>query len=279
MAAPLLANCSGQVKVDATSDGGPSAGAERGACYPNDTCNAGLACLSHVCVNAGVDANVGPLPPDPGLDGSLPQVDAGDAGDEGGDNGWDTGIDPGLDGGSTLYERLGKHAGIAALTKETFEGANGELADAQLLSYFYIRTGGLGSGAGGAPSLAVVEDCFNGFLGKATGGPESYPFTSVAGGANFVCRDMATAHAGLGVTSAAFQKFVSILATKYTMAGVSQADLQTVGGAILGTASDIVDKARVAAQQDAGVDANMAYGARCSDIVGGAATAPGCTTP
>ncbi len=269
LAAPLLANCSGQLKTDATSDGGPGAGAERGACYPNDTCNAGLTCLSHVCVSAGADGSVDPFPM---IDGSLQPVD-------GGDNQWETSAP--FDAGSvtTLYERLGTRAGIASLTKQMFEGANGELADAQLLSYFYIRTGGIGSGAGGAPSLAVVEDCFTQFIAKATGGPEAYPFTSVAGGANFVCRDMATAHAGLGATSAAFQKFVTIFAATCTAAGVSQSDLQTLGGAILGTASDIVDQARNKAQQEAGVDAAHSYGARCSDIVGGAATAPGCTTP
>jgi sugar lactone lactonase YvrE len=31
---------------------GPTAGDERGACFPNSTCNAGLTCLSNVCVRA-----------------------------------------------------------------------------------------------------------------------------------------------------------------------------------------------------------------------------------
>ena len=49
-------------KVAATSghsDGGadasspaPTPGSERGPCYPNSTCNAGLECLSDLCVKA-----------------------------------------------------------------------------------------------------------------------------------------------------------------------------------------------------------------------------------
>jgi hypothetical protein len=39
--------------------GTPAQGSERGACFPNNTCNAGLVCLSAVCVNANGDANPG----------------------------------------------------------------------------------------------------------------------------------------------------------------------------------------------------------------------------
>ena len=37
---------------------GPAQGEERGACYPNGTCNTGLSCLSNVCVVAGADAGM-----------------------------------------------------------------------------------------------------------------------------------------------------------------------------------------------------------------------------
>jgi hypothetical protein len=279
LASTLLLHCSGQTTQDAFGDGGPNAGQERGPCYGNNTCNAGLTCLSNVCVNAGTDAHV-----EPTVDGSAFPKDSGTLPDSGSDE--DSGfVDSGGDDGgqpSTLYTRLGQHAGIAALVHDSFEGANGETDDPQILSYFYIRTAPLGTGAGGAPSIAVVEDCFTNFLAKAAGGPEPYPFTSHAGGANFVCRDMATAHAGLGITTAAFQKFVTILASKFVAAGVSSADLQSVGSALLGTAADIVDTARTNGQRDAGNDAAWQaanYGALCDSISGGAATAPGCVTP
>ncbi len=187
-------------------------------------------------------------------------------------------------GVTTLYERLGKRDGIAKAVKDVVEGTMGEAADPQILSYFAIRTGHTGATpTAGNPNLGVVEDCFTQFVAKAAGGPELYPYTSTAAGANgFVCRDMATTHTGLGISSAAFQKFVSIAAAKLAAAGVSQADLQTLGGALLGTASDIVDKARVAQQAEAGTDANFNYGARCTDIWDGggadalAPTAAGC---
>lgn len=48
---------------DEDGDGdGPAEGAEKGACFPNETCDAGLTCLSNICVNengAGGSANPG----------------------------------------------------------------------------------------------------------------------------------------------------------------------------------------------------------------------------
>jgi hypothetical protein len=40
--------------------GGEPPGSERGPCYPNGTCNAGLSCLSNVCVNTGGGAGGAP---------------------------------------------------------------------------------------------------------------------------------------------------------------------------------------------------------------------------
>lgn len=37
--------------------GGAERGTERGVCFPNGTCNAGLTCLSNVCVAAGGDSS------------------------------------------------------------------------------------------------------------------------------------------------------------------------------------------------------------------------------
>jgi hypothetical protein len=73
-----------------TSSGGGSTssptGSERGACYPNNTCNAGLVCLSQVCVNPdGGAGSVSDGGPGSDLDGFSP-VDAGPE-IEGGDGG------------------------------------------------------------------------------------------------------------------------------------------------------------------------------------------------
>jgi len=61
----------------------PPAGEERGACYPNGTCNAGLSCLSNVCVVVSADAgpeDTGTAPVD-AANGNDADLDAaGDAG-------------------------------------------------------------------------------------------------------------------------------------------------------------------------------------------------------
>jgi hypothetical protein len=41
------------------SESGPQQGTEKGPCYPNLTCNAGLTCLSGLCVNAGGGSSAG----------------------------------------------------------------------------------------------------------------------------------------------------------------------------------------------------------------------------
>lgn len=66
----------------AACSSGPKQGEEGGACYGNGTCNAGLECLSQLCVNPGVDGG-GDAAPDVGNDvvTSDASGEAGDAGD------------------------------------------------------------------------------------------------------------------------------------------------------------------------------------------------------
>jgi hypothetical protein len=220
-----------------------------------------------------------------------PKTDAGTdaAKTDAGNTPVDSGQQPGTDGGgdaamTTLYDRLGGRAGIRTAVQHVVEDKpDGELADPQLQSYFYIEVPGIANPAGaGVPDPNTIEECFTDLVANAAGGPEMYPTTEDGG---FTCRDMKTAHKNLHITGAAFQKFVSIAAAKLAMLGVSQDDLTTLGGALLGTQSDIVDAVRVGAQAEAGVDAGNNYGANCDNIDGGdAATSAignssGCTTP
>jgi hypothetical protein len=267
LVAVWMASCSGALVTaspDGSADAAPAVGGERGACYPNSTCNAGLTCIDQVCVSF----DAGKKPADAGIvsfDAGKP-FDAGDIGPS------DAGLD--ASGFSTLYDRLGGHAGITSLDKHVFEDIDGILADPQLLSYFYIETPGFADPSAG-PTALTIEACFTDLLANASGGPENYP--TMENG--FTCRDMKTAHANLHVTTFAFQKFVSIWAAKYASLGVASDDLQTLGGAMLGTQADIVDNQRTTAQKNAGIDAGYVYGAPCPDIDGGATTAAGCTTP
>jgi hypothetical protein len=201
------------------------------------------------------------------------KTDSGPGVDSGNQNTTDGSV---FDAGS-VYDHLGGRAGIAAAVKETVEGANGELADPQIASYFAIRTGHTGSG--GAPTAAIVEDCFTQLVSEAAGGPEVYAgYKSPNDAGDFACRSMIEAHTGLHISATAFSKFISITAAKLTAAGVASDDLMALGKALLGTQGDIVDGTRDPQQADAGIDGSTNYGARCSDIWdgGGDAAAPGC---
>jgi hypothetical protein len=149
---------------------------------------------------------------------------------------------------TTLYERLGKRAGISAAIKETVEGAGGILAQPGLAAYFTIRTGG----DGGALSAGDIEDCFTQFVAEAAGGPEVYAgYTTVAadGGAKggFACRSMSASHAGLTISPAAFSLFVGTAAAKLTAAKVSSGDIATLGAALAGDSikAAIIDLSRL----------------------------------
>ena len=53
---PLLVACG--------SNGGPATGTERGDCYPNSTCNAGLSCVYGVCLYVPDGFQAGEVAPD-----------------------------------------------------------------------------------------------------------------------------------------------------------------------------------------------------------------------
>jgi hemoglobin len=130
-----------------------------------------------------------------------------------------------------LYQRLGRAAGIAGAVTAIVDA---ELLDPDIAPYFAAaaaRTGAL--------SRAQIEQCLVAQLGNAAGGPEQYP-TTVSGG--HTCRDMVASHAGLGITSADFDKFVMIAAGVLTTAGVAPADIGVIGGVLNGTKDDVVEE-------------------------------------
>lgn len=128
----------------------------------------------------------------------------------------------------TLYQRLGGHQGIrSALDAIIVE----ELKDPEIAPFFALV------GTPGHPTGSQIGECFTNLLGRAAGGPETYP--TVAEG--FQCRDMKTSHAGLMIPDAIFDKFVTIAAGVLKTAGVADADITTIGGVLNGTKADIVD--------------------------------------
>ena len=71
-------------KVGSSSASGASgateAGAERGACFPNGTCYAGLVCISELCVNPNAASDAGPGGGGGGVGGPVVTVDGGTCG-------------------------------------------------------------------------------------------------------------------------------------------------------------------------------------------------------
>jgi truncated hemoglobin YjbI len=128
---------------------------------------------------------------------------------------------------STLYARLGGHSGIRSAVEAVVAA---ELKDQQIAAFFAEV------GQPGHPTADQIEECLTDQLGNAAGGPEMYPTTANG----WACRDMATAHAGLGITTTVFDDFVSIAAGVLKNAGVPDADIQTIGSVLNGTESSIV---------------------------------------
>lgn len=142
---------------------------------------------------------------------------------------------------TTLYERLGGHAGINAAVTAIVAA---ELADEDVAPFFATV------GTEGHPTAAQLTACFVNLVGNAVGGPEAYPGVP-ADNEGFQCRSMSEAHEGLGITSSVFDKFVGIAAAKLGELGVSNADIASIAPALLATKGDIVEEA-----SDAGTDAN-----------------------
>lgn len=142
---------------------------------------------------------------------------------------------------TTLYDRLGKKDGIrAALTTIV----NEELKDPEVASFFFRQAGAPGNGS---PTAAAIIECLTNQLGAAAGGPVSevvYPTTVPNGAVTHVCRDMNASHAGLGIYSSVFDKFVGIAGGVLTTAGVAAADITTVANVLVSTKGDVVDSQR-----------------------------------
>ncbi len=146
---------------------------------------------------------------------------------------------------STLYTRLGGHAGISA-----FIGAvvTALLKDPEEASYFVLNVPTPYPNR--APAADIIE-CFTDLAGSATGGPETYPTKTPSG---YQCRAMAEIHKGIladggpgandinfQITTSAFNKFVATAAAVAKASGkVTDADIAKLGALLGTTRGDIV---------------------------------------
>jgi hypothetical protein len=137
------------------------------------------------------------------------------------------------DAGSTLYQRLGEHAGIRAAVNAIVAA---ELQNQDIASYFFFQSGAPGNGH---PTADQIEECFTDLVASNAGGPETYGTITTDAG-SYTCRSMATIHAPLLISGGTFDEFVMIAGSTLTNLGVSSADVTTLASVLVGTKTDIV---------------------------------------
>ncbi|NIZ91546.1 group 1 truncated hemoglobin [Kineosporiaceae bacterium B12] len=116
----------------------------------------------------------------------------------------------------SIYEQLGREHGIAKAVQHFYERV---VADPQLAPYF---TG---------TDMTTLRRHQTALLVQVTGGPVQYEG-----------RDLAKAHAGLGITSEHFDRVVGHLAGTLTDLGVPADVVGTVGGALAAHRDEIVEQ-------------------------------------
>lgn len=122
----------------------------------------------------------------------------------------------------TLYQRLGGAAGIRGVVEDFVARVS---ADPAINGYFLNA-----SVDGDRLVTCLVKQ-----LGHATGGPETYPDPAAG------CRDMAAAHAGLGISTNDFNDLVTHLVDALGQAGVVTADIDAITAVLAPMAGDIVE--------------------------------------
>jgi truncated hemoglobin YjbI len=124
-------------------------------------------------------------------------------------------------GGQTLFAKLGGEPSIRAVVTD-FVGR--VVKDPKINGYF-LNT---------SVSGKRVIDCLVLQVGTLTGGPG---YTYPSGG----CRDMKTVHTRMGVSKQDFDDTAAHLIAALQAARVPQADIDTIIGAVAGTAPDIIE--------------------------------------
>jgi hypothetical protein len=147
---------------------------------------------------------------------------------------------------STLYARLGGHAGIRKAV-DAIVGA--ELMDTRIASFFFNQVAS--PVPAGHPTVDQLSECFTDLLGSAAGGTEQYPMPVTDEAGVFVCRDLAAIHQPLGISGGTFDTFIMIAATELSTLGVAAADITTIGTVLEGTRGAVVSPSVA----DAGVQA------------------------
>src|SRR5262245_61832581 len=133
--------------------------------------------------------------------------------------------------GQTLYQKYGP-----AIPTVVDDAVAGVLADCQIAPYFAVV------GQTGHDSVARLKSCLRLQFTVLFGGPGTYPGVNDQGD---TCVDMASAHAGLGIPAAVFDRFVMDFGGVLKADGVADADIAAIATAVTGLKLDIVSAAPV----------------------------------
>jgi len=179
-----------------------------------------------------------------------PGLDAGDAADVAAD-GADAGLTDGGDAGdatteagdagdgaaTTLYERLGGHAGIRTAINAI---VTAELNEPDIRTYFAPQL--MTPVPAGHPNADQLEECFTDFISSQAGGTEVYPTTVTDDAGAWTCRNIVTTHADLYISGGTFDRFVTIAAGVLSAPPftISASDLTTLADVLNGTKTQIV---------------------------------------
>jgi truncated hemoglobin YjbI len=120
---------------------------------------------------------------------------------------------------TTLYERLGKRDNIKVVIT-AFVGR--VVADDKINGYFLKDS----------VDAAKLIDCLTDQVSEIAGGPEKY-----------MCRDMKSSHAGLGISAQDYSDLAGHLVAELTARGVAQADIDAIAAVLTAPAlvADIVE--------------------------------------
>lgn len=231
----------------------------------------GAALAAAACSSSSSPSNPATEPDSGGTSSSSSGGGSSSSSSGGGSSSSSGGVTDAGDAGSTLYSRLGGHAGIRGAVDAVVAQ---ELMNTDIASYFFNQVAT--PVPAGHPTAEQIEECFTDFLGSAAGGPETYPTTVVttdagtvtasdAGGdaGTFLCRDMMVIHQPLKISGGTFDEFIMIAGGVLTSAmgtgpyTYTTADIGTVAGVLTGARSAIVDtnQADAALQPFPGPDA------------------------
>jgi hypothetical protein len=138
-------------------------------------------------------------------------------------------------GPTTLYQRLGSHAGIRSAVDAIVKA---ELADPKIASFFFNQVAT--PVPAGHPTVDQLSECFTDLLASMAGGTETYPTTVADEAGMFTCRNLIVIHQPLGISGGTFDTFVMIAAGELQTLGVASPDIATLGTVLEGTKTDIV---------------------------------------